>query len=186
MRRIAFLVAMLLLLSCNKESDKKPRILIYCGITMVKPMNEISSIFEKENNCIINIAQGGSEDLYQSLKASKTGDLYLPGSSSYYEKYSRDGFLLNYVEVGYNQMAFLVQKGNPLNIHGDLKELTNPNIAVFIGNPETCSAGSNGKEILKKVNLFSSVLKNSVQIRADSRDLNKHLLDKSSDVILNW
>jgi len=47
---------------------------LYCGITMVRPMTEIAQNFEKRENVKINIAQGGSEDLFQSAKKSGIGD----------------------------------------------------------------------------------------------------------------
>ncbi|MBY0466377.1 MAG: hypothetical protein K2W33_15670, partial [Burkholderiales bacterium] len=47
--------------------------LLYCGITMVRPMTEIAQIFEKQANVKISIAQGGSEDLYQSVAKGTVG-----------------------------------------------------------------------------------------------------------------
>ncbi len=52
----------------------KTDLLLYCGITMVRPMTEIAQNFEKRENVKITIAQGGSEDLFQSAKKSAVGD----------------------------------------------------------------------------------------------------------------
>ncbi|MCX8087161.1 MAG: substrate-binding domain-containing protein [Rhodocyclaceae bacterium] len=80
-------------------------LLLYCGITMVKPMTEIARAFEKRENVKITISQGGSEDLYLSAKKSGIGDWYLPGEPSYRDKHLHEGLLGEYVTVGYNQMA---------------------------------------------------------------------------------
>ena len=56
-------------------AQQKPQLLIYCGITMVKPIKEIAKIIEEKYDCEIKISQGGSKDLYDSLKYSKLGDL---------------------------------------------------------------------------------------------------------------
>lgn len=99
--------------------EKKDELLFYVGITMIKPMSKLAKEFEKENNCKIKIMQGGSQDLYNSIKTSNLGDLYLPGSISYREKHLKDGLLLDAQFVGYNKLAMVVKKGNPLNIKAD-------------------------------------------------------------------
>lgn len=186
---IVALCASILLTSCgdtDKPGSAKTEMLIYCGITMVNPIKELASSFEKEHNCIITITQGGSEDLYQSLKFSKVGELYLPGSSSYRTKHLDDGFLGDYIYVGYNQAALIVQKGNPLNIPADVHLLTDKQYATVIGNPESCSIGKQSKKILSKLGIFENVMDHSVLVAADSRTMNKTIIDKTADLILNW
>lgn len=182
------LVGILGLSSCAKEDapPKKPELLIYCGITMVHPMHEIAMIFEQENNCKVTLLQGGSEDLYQSLKSSKQGDLYLPGSDSYRTKHFGDGLLSSYVFVGYNQLALLVKKDNPKNIPADLGVLSDKDIAVSIGNAESSSVGKHGKRVLDKFGIYDEVLYNTVEISSDSRTMNNLLRSGAVDVILNW
>ena len=36
---------------------------------MVKPVDELAKNFEKTHNCKIKILQGGSQDLYDSIKS---------------------------------------------------------------------------------------------------------------------
>lgn len=170
----------------DKKSDIKKEMLIYCGITMITPMKEIAAEFEKVNNCKITITQGGSEDLYQSLAYSKVGELYLPGSQAYRKKHIDDGFLTDYVELGYNQAALIVQKGNPKNIPADVAILADGNYAAVIGNPESCSIGKQSKKILTKLGLFDAVVNNVILIAADSRTMNKTIKDSSADLSLNW
>ena len=186
---ILLLSLAVLLTSCSdskQEIDNTPHLLIYCGITMVKPLKELALQFEQDNNCTITITQGGSEDLYQSLHFSKVGDLYLPGSSSYREKHLGDGFLKEYVYVGYNQAALIVQKGNPKNIPADIHLLANKKYATVIGNPESCSIGRQSRKILTQAGIYDDVLNNAVLIAADSRTMNKTIINKSADLILNW
>jgi len=179
------------LLGCTNENDNnmtnsKKHLLIYCGITMVHPMQKIADIIEKQYHCKITILQGGSEDIYQSLKMSKKGDLYLPGSESYRNKHLKDGLLSDYMYVGYNQMALLVQKGNPKNIQADLDCLINPNYSVSIGNSESSSVGKQAKKILTKAGIYDKVLLNAFKVASDSRTMNNLLKDGSADVIFNW
>ncbi|PIE89672.1 MAG: molybdenum ABC transporter substrate-binding protein [Acidobacteria bacterium] len=178
-----------LCLSCNRSSNEQEEVdelLIYCGITMVNPIKELAEIFEKENNCSVTITQGGSEDLYQSLKFSHFGELYLPGSESYREKHFEDGLLKDYIYVGYNQASLIVQKGNPKNIPADINVLKNEQYLTVIANPDSCSIGKQSKKILQKQGIYDTVLDHAVLIASDSRTMNKTLHEKMTDVILNW
>lgn len=84
MMRLFSKVALLgVLITSSLFAVAKPNLIFYCGITMIPPMQKIAKEFEQKNNCAIKIVQGRSEDLYDSLKLSKKGDLYLPGSDSY-------------------------------------------------------------------------------------------------------
>ena len=63
MKRILLSILLLIGVITNLSASLKPTLLFYCGITMVKPMLEISKIIEKKQNCKIKIIQGGSKDL---------------------------------------------------------------------------------------------------------------------------
>jgi ABC-type molybdate transport system substrate-binding protein len=73
-------------------------------------MTEIAQSFENRENVKVSIAQGGSEDLFQSAKKSGAGDWYLPGEPSYYQKHVKEGLFDERTTVGHNQMALMVQK----------------------------------------------------------------------------
>ena len=186
---LMLLITAFILSGCNesvKEQTSKPQLLIYCGITMAHPITDIAKIVEQEKNVEILIIQGGSEDLYKSLVRSKKGDLYLPGSASYRERHVNEGFLGDFVNVGYNQAAMIVAKGNPKNIKADLNEFSNKNLAVIIGNSDTGSIGKETQKILDKQGNYQAVLENAVFVTTDSRNLNKALRQDEADLIMNW
>lgn len=190
--RLRFFVAAvftLLLSACSdsaQEADSQRELLIYCGITMVHPMTEIARIVEQEQNVKITITQGGSEDLYQSLKTSRQGDLYLPGSDSYRERHLHDGLLGDFVHLGYNQAALMVAKGNPKQVQADVASLLREDLAAVICNPESGSIGRESKRILQQAGIYQQVLEKSVYLTTDSRNLNAALKSGDADLILNW
>lgn len=166
----------------------KPTLIFYCGITMVKPITQMAKIIEDKYNCKIIVSQGGSEDLYDSLKFSKKGDLYLPGSEAYRINNLKDGFLLDSVEIGFNQAAIFVQKGNPLEVKS-LDDIVSENFGSILCNPNSGSIGKMTKKILtayKGNDFFEKAYDNSVEIGTDSRNLNKALIDKRADLTINW
>lgn len=162
------------------------RLLIYCGITMRHPIQELANHFEKTHSCRVAIIQGGSSDLYKSLKLNRQGDLYLPGSPVYRQRYLVEGLLADYVYVGYNQAALIVQKGNPKNISADIKNLADERYTVVIGNPESGSIGLHTKKILEKAGIYKEVLRNSLALPAASRNIRRSIVEDGVDLAINW
>ncbi len=191
--RVTFFVLIfsiiLTLSACDNTSEtdaSKPELLIYCGITMVYPIREIADSFEKQHNVKIIISQGGSEELYQNLKSSHQGDLYLPGSDSYRIRHMKDGLLGHDVEVGFNQAVIMVAKNNPKNVTSNLNDLLRNDLNVVIASPELGSIGRETQTILTKKGIYNEVLKNTVYQSVDSRTLNRALKSGDADVIINW
>jgi molybdate transport system substrate-binding protein len=176
-----------LLFSANAFAQgAKTELLLYCGITMVRPMTEIAQNFEKRENVKINIAQGGSEDLYQSAKRSGAGDWYLPGEPSYYEEHRKEGLFGDHVLVGYNQMAMVVQKGNPRQVKADPRELLRKDLVAIIGNAESGSVGKEAKDILDQLRIYPQVVRQAAFLVPDSRSLMNAMKKGEADVALSW
>lgn len=181
-------IMILSLLSGSLFAATKPTVLFYCGITMANAMQTIATEFEKQNNCSVKIIQGGSEDLYDSLKLSKQGDLYLPGSDSYIKEYGKDGFFGKQAYVGFNQAAIFVKKGNPKKIK-DLDSLLNKNIGTTLGGADSGSIGQMTKKVLiayKGESFYNKAFDVALEIGTDSRSLDASLLKPEIDMVVNW
>jgi molybdate transport system substrate-binding protein len=132
--------------------------------------------------------QGGSEDLYDSLKLSKKGDLYLPGSDSYIKEYTKDGFFGKQANVGFNQAAIFVKKGNPKKITS-LDSLIDDNIGAVLANHESGSIGKMTKKILtayKGDSFYNKAFDMALEIGTDSRSLDASIKKPEVDMIVNW
>lgn len=175
----------MILISSFSYAKAKTELLFYIGITMVNPIKELSNNFEKKYDCKINILQGGSEDLYNSIKSSNQGDLYLPSSLSYRTKYLKEKLLLDSKFVGFNKLSLLVKKGNPKNIKASLSELTNENLNVVLGNDQSSSVGKASKKVLVKNKLYKKAILNTLFLASDSRNLINSIKEGKADLILN-
>jgi len=175
--------------ACDKPPPEKSggkELLIYCGITMILPMQEIARIIEKEQNCVIKITKGGSGNLLRSIKINQMGDLYLPGSDSYIKTAMADGLVVETVFVGYNQAALIVPKGNPRRITPDPANLAHEQYAVVIANPESGSIGRQTKKVLEKKGVWEEVSANVIYLTTDSKDITKAIKSGEADVGINW
>ena len=178
-------VACIFLCSLSAWSEQKT-LLIYCGITQVRPITELARNFETRANVLIQIAQGGSEDLYQSAKKSRLCDLYLPGEPSYHEKHLAEGLFGEYKVVGYNQMAIIVPKGNPKRVKGSLNELLRKDLTIVIGSAASGSVGQETRNMLEIAALYPKVMDKAVELMPDSRAINLALKRGNADTSLNW
>lgn len=175
-----------LTLAQNAPAAPPEPMLLYCGITMVRPMTEIAQLFEKQENVKISIAQGGSEDIYQSVAKGTVGDWYLPGEPSYFQGPERQKYFAERVLVGHNKMALMVLKGNPKHIKPDLKELLRKDVVATIGNPDSGSVGKESKRMLETVKLYDKVVRSAAFLAPDSRSITNALKKGEADVSLNW
>jgi molybdate transport system substrate-binding protein len=187
---LALLAILLGVTACGEKRSEsvtlKPELMIYCGTTMAKPIRHLADTFEQDFQCKVIMVQGGSENLYQSLKLSRQGDLYFPGSESYRKNHLAEGLLSDFVYLGFNQACFLVQKGNPREITGDLSWLLERDLNVAIGNSDICAIGKYTRKILTNARIYDQVAVESLILAADSQDLNRHLKDKTVDLTINW
>lgn len=164
----------------------KTELLLYCGITQVRPMTEIAQLFEKRENVKITIAQGGSEDLYQSAKRSGVGDWYQPGEPSYRDRHVAEGLFGEQVMIGYNQMALIVQKGNPKKVKPDPRELLRKDLVAIIGNAESGSVGQEARSILDRLGIYPQVIRSTAFLAPDSRSLMNAMKRGEADVTMSW
>ena len=185
---IVFLFILLVANSCNytESEEEKKELLIYCGITMIRPMTEIKEIIEEQENCSIEITKGGSGNLLKAIETSGVGDIYFPGSENYISTAYSKGLIMDTATVGRNRLVMMVQKGNPLKISSDLNNLTNKEYYIVIGNPNSGSVGKATKKALQQKGVFEEVEQNTIRFTTDSKDLNLALISKEADLVVNW
>lgn len=178
-----------LLTGCNDLApnlEDKKELLIFCGITMEKPIRELAGRFEKLEDCTVKIMIGGSGTLYRTITVNQAGDLYLPGSEAYIKKGRENGVITETKHVGYNRAALIVAKGNPLNISANLNNLINEEYKTVLGAPDSGSIGKETKRILTSAEIYEKAIDNSLYLTSDSKGLRLAIVDGVADLTLNW
>ncbi len=191
MKKIIFyftLFSFMLTIGCQKaeEATQKKELLIYCGITMIRPMQEIAQIIEQKHNCTIKITKQGSGALLKSIETNMVGDLFLPGSESYMKICLEKGLIKETVDVGFNRAALMVQKGNPLGITADVRNLIDKKYRVVLGSAENGSIGKETERILNRLGLYQQAIENALYLTADSKGMVQAIHEKKADLVLNW
>jgi len=155
---------------------------------MVAPLLELKDTFEKNHNCVVRIQNDCSQNLIGLLNYSKRGDLFIPASASAFSSLvaKTDFHLTDTVFLGYNQLVYMVKKGNPLNFNGHLNSLLKSGYPLIIANPETSSLGYETKQVLSEKKIYEQLLKNVVALTSDSKGLVKSLQNNQADIVINW
>ncbi|MES9940727.1 MAG: substrate-binding domain-containing protein [Candidatus Thiodiazotropha sp. 6PLUC2] len=174
------------LLFTPPQPPYKKELLVYCGITLIKPMSEIASILEEREGIKISIIKGGSGNLLKSIRFNRIGDLYLPGSESYIKQANDEGLISESIHVGYNKAALMVRKGNPKKVKPDLSELLRPDLYVVLGNADSGSIGKETKKILSSAGLLENVMLNVRELTTDSKRLTDVINNSEADLVINW
>ncbi len=168
------------------ENTGRPDILIYCGMTMVQPVLELSALLEEQEQCRVKITYGGSGHLLRSVQVNEIGDIFFPGSVTYVNQLSRAGVVIDTRQVGHNEAVLFVAPGNPRHIAADVRSLLDKNLNVVIGSPEAGAVGHETRRLLLREGIYERVVENSLYMTTDSKGLAKAIRDGSADLVMNW
>ena len=164
-----------------------PVLVFYCGTTMVPAMEILTKKFSQKHHCTFSIRQGASGELLKTLKLARHGDLFLPGSESFYRK--EDAPLFSYRRfVGYNRLALFVSRKNPKQIR-TLQDLMKKGNYFLLGDPLMGSVGRATKKLYLRLGgteAWHKAQARAVLFGSDSTDLLRLQKEYSCDAAINW
>ena len=171
----------------NSLKNFEGKSLLLCsGAGLIKPMTEIVKNFENETNGKVDIHYGGSGELFATL--STTGcDIFLPGAFFYTKKAEEKGFLDKTTtrRVTKHIPTFVVQKGNPKNIHS-LSDLTQSGLKIALGDPRAVPIGKVAVKMLKKSGNYKSAKENISIYAGTVNQLLIYMAMEQVDVAIIW
>ncbi len=180
------LIVLLLSAAVAHARPQQPQLLIYCGTSILRPMQEIALLFEQREKVKVNFVQGGSVDLYKSLAKSRRGDLYLPGEASLRYTNLKGGLLGEYRVVGSNRLAMLVQKGNPKKVQPDPHQLLRKDLDILLSNSESSSCGLVTRRLYTELGIYDRLLKKAIMMLPDSRTIAAAMARGEADAVVTW
>jgi molybdate transport system substrate-binding protein len=178
---------------CSKNNDSsKPKhteLLFYCGAGLRDAAKLIQTEFELKNPDIkLALTYAGSGRLLGQLGASQLGDLFMPGSAYYIDQAINKGWADKNTRcnLAFFVPVIMVQKGNPHKITC-LKQLTQPNIRIGLGDERAVAVGKRSYEIFQKNNLdIETITKNLVYKSATVNELGLAIQLKNVDAVIMW
>ena len=170
----------------SPSSAEKPQsLMVYCGVGMRKPMDEIGSLFKEKSGISIDYNYAGSGHLLNQVELAQTGDVYQPGAM-YYLDIARDKSFIDYDKlVAYHVPVIAVPEGNPANITC-LADLTKPGVRLAMGDPKACAVGKLGNEILEKNGIKDGVEQNTIARGTTVNALIVYVSTGDVDAAITW
>jgi len=175
----------------SSTAEKPQSLMVYCGVGMRKPMDEIGSLFKEKYDISIDYNYAGSGHLLNQVELAQMGDVYQPGAM-YYLDIARNKSFIDYEKlVAYHVPVIAVPKGNPANITC-LADLGKPGVRLAMGDPKACAIGKVGNNILEKNGIKDAVEENTIargaEFSVDITRLAEHNmgLKIGSDVVLTF
>ena len=166
-------------------AEKPQSLMVYCGVGMRKPMDEIGSLFKEKHGISIDYNYAGSGHLLNQIELAQMGDVYQPGAM-YYLDIAREKSFIDYEKlVACHVPVIAVQKGNPANITC-LADLGKPRVRLAMGDPEACAIGKVVNSILEKNGIKDAVEENTIARGTTVNALIVYVSTGDVDAAITW
>lgn len=158
---------------------------VYSGAGLKKTMDEIGQEFEKETGIQVNYNYAGSNTLLSQIELIQEGEAYMPGATYYIDQADKKGFIGEKHFVVYHTPVIIVPEGNPENI-SSLKDLTDSNVDVVLGDSGACAIGKLGNKILKQNGILEGVEDNVVTRTGTTNELVVYISQNQAEAGICW
>ncbi|WP_297535473.1 molybdate ABC transporter substrate-binding protein [Thermococcus sp.] len=162
-------------------------VVVCSGAGLMKPMNEIISLFENETGAKVEVRYGGSGEIFGILETSCGCDVFVPGSYYYLEEAAQRGYILNgtIINVTKHIPVIIVPKGNPAHVES-LRDLAKPGVKVVLGDPKACAIGRVAEKILKNAGIWGNVSRNVIAYAPTVNQLLVYIATGQADAAIAW
>jgi len=124
--------------------------------------------------------------LKKSVEVNRIGDLFIPGSISYLHSLQKNGLVTRVIDIGHMEIAIFVRKGNPKNVHAELRQLLRSDLKIVIGTDNASAVGKETRSILQQQEIYQDVLAKALYLTTDPKGLEQSLRREEADAVLNW
>jgi len=164
----------------------KGTLYLYCGAGIRLPVAEAVEAFHAQTGIAVECDFAGSGILISRIKASRRGDLYMPGDAKYVDLAAKDGLIASRRDVCFFIPVILVRKGNPKGIRS-LADLAKPGTELGLGDPRACAIGEVCEKLFEKNAVpLDAVKKNTAFLSLTVNELGIQIKTGKLDAAIVW
>jgi len=162
-------------------------LMIFSGAGLIKPMEEMRTNFEKEQNVTADVHYGSSGEIFAGVAAGQPCDVLIPGAEKYTEDALKNGWVIGntITKLVRHIPVIAVPKGNPAGIKGFM-DLTREGVRVAIGDPKAPAIGRVAKKMLQKAGTWDQVTPNIEVYAPTVNQLLIYVALKQVDAAIIW
>jgi molybdate transport system substrate-binding protein len=165
-RRYGWLLPVLGLLAVLGGCQKpEARLLFHAGAGVRAALDDLVARFHEQNPGVrVDLSYKGSGYFIADVKASQTGDLYMPGEEPYLLQAVDAGYVTKYDPkrdiAAYFVTVIITPRGNPKGVTR-VADFARPGLRIGLGDPEACAIGIWHEKIFKKAGIWEQVRQNA-------------------------
>ncbi len=184
-------VALIAGVSCRRQDSahkKAPELILYCGAGIRPAAEKLIRAFEAEHDVRIAATYAGSGRLLGQLAASRTGDLFMPGSAFYVDKAIDDSMAEADTRrtAAYFIPTIFVGKGNPLGVEG-LSDFATMDMRVGLGDERAVAIGKQSVRLFDKNGIpLEAVRERTVFKSGTVNELGVAIEMENVDAVIVW
>ncbi|MFW6389017.1 MAG: substrate-binding domain-containing protein [Marinilabiliaceae bacterium] len=176
---------------CNSNGDGQNgpyELVIYCENGILEPVREITGLYEKATGLNVKIRNDCARNLVSFLHYRDEADIFIPDAAeTLTSTLLVDSLFFNDITfLGHQSLIFFVQKGNPQQFDGQLKNLFKPKNGMVLANPESSSLGLLTGVMLKETLLYDEAITSVLFLTIDSRNLVQTIVKKQASLVIGW
>lgn len=169
-----------LLFSCQKVKDP---LVVYSGKGLKSAMEEVRQVFEKEHGRKITIVYAGSQTLLNTIRKTRKGDVFVPGSAVYIVK--AGDLVVRHELIAKHVPAFAARVDGLVGIN-KYDDLAVPGVRIAIGNKDMCAIGRAAEKIIVLSGEKAEFAKNIVVTASTVNELLALVAKAEVDASLVW
>ncbi|WP_241392511.1 molybdate ABC transporter substrate-binding protein [Brachyspira hyodysenteriae] len=158
-KAILYFMALIFLFSCSNFKKEEKDIIIFASASLMNPLSEICTNYEKETGKKIGCSFDSSGRLRKQIQSGAYADLYFSASAREMNALKSIDFLYNdsITNVLKNDIVLVMPKDSDIHLDS-FWDLTNDYIEkIAVGESMTSSIGEYTEEILKKFNIYDII-----------------------------
>jgi len=165
---------------CEKQPES---LTVYAGKGLKNVMAEVKNVYEQQEGIPVHITYAGSNTLLNTLRNTRKGDVFIPGSLAFIKKAGELAGTPQY--VAQHIPGFIVSNTAKKRLN-NYSDLLSPEVRIAIGNKDMCAIGKVGEAILNDAEPHESFRSNIVVTGSTVNELLNLVVDQEVDAALIW
>src|SRR5208337_1174530 len=142
--------------AATSSAGSPESILVYAGAGLQPPLEEIGPLFTEKTGIAVQYNYGGAGTLVSQMNLTRTGDVFMPGSTGEFKTAKSQGLVNESKLVAYHVPVIVVQKGNPKSIT-TLADFARPGLKIALGDANATAIGKAGAKMFAALNISAAV-----------------------------
>ncbi|MFM7555917.1 MAG: substrate-binding domain-containing protein [Verrucomicrobiota bacterium] len=123
------------------EAPVREPLVVYCAAGLRPAVEAAVDDYGRERGVPVQIQYGGSGTLLSNLRVARSGDLFVPGDSSFIDAGRSNGLLAEVIPLARMRAVVAVARGNPKGLRS-VRDLLRSGVRVSLGNPDSVAIGA--------------------------------------------